>query len=108
MSVDSSQLLKGTLDIALLVVLGEQESYGHELFQTLCAAKVPGLADASVYGALRRLEQDGALESRLVASSEGPARKYYRLTRNGRVTLAASLRAWRQLVTAMDKLVDGA
>ena len=105
MGVNRSQLLKGTLDVALLCVVGDDESYGQEVFARLSGAGLPGVADASVYGALRRLELDGLLSSRLVASSEGPARRYYRITTPGRAARRDGLQAWQELVAAMYRLV---
>lgn len=105
MGRDQSQLLKGTLDVALLAVIGREPNYGHGLFAALVDAGLPGLADASVYGALRRLELDGLLASELVASGAGPARKYYRLTPGGRSARGEALDAWGELVKAMQGIV---
>jgi len=54
-----------------------------------------GLPSGTVYPALRRLERDGLIrsqwESQSVADAgQRPARKYYRITRSGQATLAAS------------------
>ena len=105
--VDRSQLLKGTLDVALLAALGQKPNYGHGLFATLAEAGLPGLADASVYGALRRLESDGMLDSELVQSAAGPARKYYRLTPTGRSARREALAAWEELVEGMERILVG-
>ena len=105
MGVNRSQLLKGTLDVALLCIIGNDESYGQEVFARLNEAGLPGVADASVYGALRRLELDGLLASRLVASNEGAARRYYSLTKSGRAARRDGLQAWQELVAAMYRLV---
>ena len=103
--VDRSQLLKGTLDVALLAALGDEPNYGHGLFAALADAGLPGLADPSVYGALRRLELEGMLESELVQSASGPARKYYRLTPAGRSARREALQAWEELVEAMERIL---
>lgn len=44
-----------------------------------------------------RLEREGLITSRLVASSSGPARKYYIPTAQGAAELTRSTRAWLQL-----------
>ena len=103
--VDRSQLLKGTLDVALLAAIGDAPNYGHGLFIALAEAGLPGLADASVYGALRRLELEGMLTSELVQSPSGPARKYYRLTPAGKSTRGEALEAWEELVEAMERVL---
>jgi PadR family transcriptional regulator PadR len=62
-----------------------------------------GLPSGTVYPALRRLERDGLIrsqwESQTVADAgQRPARKYYRITRSGKLTLAASQKRYPLLV----------
>ena len=77
------QLLKGVLSLLLLHLLAERESYGYEVVQRLHAIGLTGILEGTVYPALTRLEREGSLSTRLVASSSGPARKYYRPTGAG-------------------------
>jgi PadR family transcriptional regulator PadR len=100
-----TQMLKGTLDVALLAALGGGPDYGHGLHGRLLDAGLPGLADASVYGALRRLEIEGLLDSALVPSESGPARKYYKLTPAGEAARSEAVTAWGRLVAAMRRIV---
>jgi PadR family transcriptional regulator len=99
-----SQLLKGVLGLVLLRLLSEEESYGYELVTRVHAVGFDRVPDGSIYPALTRLEREGRLDSRLVASSSGPARKYYRLSDGGREALADGERAWRFLVARVDPL----
>src|SRR6266566_1134453 len=66
------QLLKGVLSPLLLWLLAERESYGYELVQRLRAAGLSGISEGTVYPALSRLEREGRITSRLVASRSGP------------------------------------
>jgi PadR family transcriptional regulator len=84
--VEQAQLLKGVLELA---VIARGETYGYEILSTLKGAGFDGVGDASVYGTLRRLEQAGHLTSRLAASDNGPARKYYAMTPSGAEQLQA-------------------
>ena len=81
----------------VLVLLTEAESYGYELVTRLQADGLGVIAAGSVYPVLARLEREGLITSRLVASSSGPARKYYVPTTAGAAELARSTRAWLQL-----------
>lgn len=101
-----SQLLKGVLGIVLLQLLVEQESYGYELVMRVHAVGLVDVPDGSIYPALGRLERDGHVTSRLVASRSGPARKYYRLTASGRALLAQKVAAWRALAAVVDPLLS--
>jgi PadR family transcriptional regulator len=99
-----SQLLKGVLGLVLLRLLAERESYGYELVGRVHEAGLADVPDGSIYPALTRLEREGQLESRLVPSSAGPARKYYRLSASGVEALAGGERAWRYLVGRVEPL----
>ena len=78
------QVRKGLLEVA---VLAREERYGLELLRRL--EQVPGLEvqEGTLYPLLSRLRLQGLVRTRLEESSEGPARKYYALTRDGRRTL---------------------
>jgi PadR family transcriptional regulator PadR len=102
--VASEQLLKGVLDIVVLGALARDESYGYDIVQQLRKGGLEDVGEASVYGTLRRLEQQKWVTSRLVASSEGPARRYYRLTRLGKAALESLLWKWDQIAGAVDAI----
>jgi PadR family transcriptional regulator PadR len=106
-SVDLSQLLKGVLDLAVLAVLADRDSYGYEVLRRLRESGLHGVGDASVYGTLRRLFQAGALTSYVVPSDEGPHRRYYGLSARGAATLAESARTWHSVTQAVDTLLYG-
>ena len=82
------QVRKGVLELCILRALEKDERYGYELVNAL--ASVPGLAlsEGTLYPLLSRLRVAGLISSRLEESAEGPARKYYVLTRDGRKTLS--------------------
>jgi PadR family transcriptional regulator len=106
-SADTTQLLKGVLDLAVLAVLAERDSYGYDVVRRLRECGLSGVGDASVYGTLRRLHRSGALTSYAVASDEGPHRRYYRLNEAGRAHLGESARAWSGITCALDALLNG-
>lgn len=101
-----TQLLKGILSLLLLQLLAEQESYGYEVVQRLRAAGLATVVEGTVYPALSRLEREGRLSARLVASSAGPARKYYRPTAAGYSALRDGAASWRSLVEVVDGLLS--
>jgi PadR family transcriptional regulator PadR len=90
------QLLKGLLSLVLLHLLAEQESYGYEVVSRLQQDGLDVL-EGTVYPALARLEREGRVSSRLVASRSGPARKYYRPTPAGYAELDRGARGWLAL-----------
>jgi len=61
--------------------------------------EMTGLPSGTVYPALRRLERDGLIVSKweqaaIAEAEQRPPRKYYRVTRTGRSTLAAMVQRY--------------
>ncbi len=104
--MDTTQLLKGVLDVAVLAVVAAEDGYGYDVVRRLRAAGLEDVGDASVYGTLRRLYASGALTSYVVPSDEGPHRKYYGINAQGRAMLAAQRKDWREFAGTMSRLLD--
>jgi PadR family transcriptional regulator PadR len=105
--VDTTQLLRGVLDLAVLAVIEQEDGYGYEVVRRLRDAGFDDVGDASVYGTLRRLFDAGALTSYVVPSDEGPHRKYYGLNPRGRELLGDLEKGWRAFADAVGGLLDG-
>ena len=103
--MDTTQLLKGVLDVAVLAVVAQDDGYGYDVVRRLRAAGLHEVGEASVYGTLRRLFTGGLLTSYVVASDTGPHRKYYGLNDVGRAHLAESVSHWSQFVKTMDNVL---
>ena len=103
--MDTSQLLKGVLDLAVLAVLRKEDGYGYDVLRRLRQGGLDGVCDASVYGTLRRLYNAGLLTSYVVPSEEGPHRKYYSLNEPGRVRLCESGQTWKSFAHTLDDLL---
>lgn len=100
------QMLKGVLSLLLLRLLADEDGYGYAIVTRLREAGFRDLGEGTVYPALTRLERAGLLESYLVRSDSGPARKYYRTTPDGVADLAVRARAWDNLVVAVAHVID--
>ncbi len=103
--MDTTQLLKGVLDVAVLAVVSEEDGYGYDVLRRLRSAGLDDVGDASVYGTLRRLYSAGALTSYVVPSDEGPHRKYYGITATGRSMLSEQSRIWADFADIMSGLL---
>lgn len=104
--VDTTQLLKGVLDAAVLAVVQHDDGYGYDIVRRLREAGLGEVGDASVYGTLRRLYSAGALSSYVVPSEGGPHRKYYAINPQGRELLDAQRASWTHFSSAMTSLLD--
>ncbi len=78
------QVRKGVLELCILNALADKERYGYELVKTLVGVPGLGVTEGTLYPLLSRLRVQGFIAARLEESSEGPARKYYSLTEQGR------------------------
>jgi PadR family transcriptional regulator PadR len=104
--MDTTQLLKGVLDLAVLAVVDAEDGYGYDVVRRLRAGGLADVGDASVYGTLRRLYAAGALTSYVVPSEEGPHRKYYGITPTGRDQLKRQRDDWQHFADTVSALLD--
>ncbi len=106
--METTQLVKGVLDMAVLAVVATEDGYGYDVVRRLRAAGLEDVGDASVYGTLRRLFNAGALTSYVVPSEEGPHRKYYGINGQGRHMLELKGKTWRSFSATMEDLLTTA
>ena len=107
LGLERTQLLKGVLDAVVLAALAEADGYGYDVVRRLRGGGLQEVADASVYGTLRRLFTQGLLTSYVVPSDEGPHRKYYGLTPTGKKALEAQRSDWLAFTTTVARILDG-
>ena len=102
-----SQLRKGLLDTVILNFLRKGRCHGYEMAQAL--KKVPALKirDGNIYPILARLESDGLAKHRQEPSQDGPARKYYELTEQGREAVREMNRHWDELTESIHIIRKG-
>ncbi len=104
--MDTTQLLKGVLDLAVLAVVAEEDGYGYDVVRRLREGGLTDVGDASVYGTLRRLFTAGALTSYVVPSDEGPHRKYYGVNDRGREVLKEMVEQWNGFAETLGRLIE--
>jgi PadR family transcriptional regulator PadR len=100
-----TQLKKGVLELCVLELLAQGDSYAYEIASKLADAIAMG--EGTVYPLMRRLSSDGLVETYLVESSTGPSRKYYRLTAAGRGALKQQRETWHAFTQAVDGIISG-
>ena len=102
-----TQLRKGLVELAMLNVLADGESYGYEIVQRLKAVEELAVTESTAYPVLTRLRKDGYLKVRSAPSPGGPPRRYFSLTALGRSRRRQMNDYWRELNGALDLLRDG-
>lgn len=103
----STQLLHGVLDMCLMSIIDEEASYGYEMVRKLRSRGLDLASEGSIYPLLSRLQKQGMIEGYLVQSSEGPARKYYRMSADGRKALSQWRSDWTGFTQAVDAVLNG-
>ncbi|WP_442951870.1 PadR family transcriptional regulator [Paenibacillus sp. A14] len=105
MSLDISvQFKKGALELCVLVLIHEHDRYGYELAQSV--SRHIEVAEGALYPLLRRLVGEGYCTTYLQESSEGPPRKYYKLTPEGEHYMRKLVVEWKQFVKSVSNLIE--
>ena len=97
------QFKKGALELCVLSKLVEADRYGYELTDAISKEMV--IATGTLYLILKRLKDEAYVETYLVESGEGPARKYYHLTEKGKEYQAKLKAEWVEFVEAVDRFI---
>ena len=75
------QFKKGVLELLVLSLLIDKDRYGYELVEEISGHI--NISEGTIYPLLRRLKNDGYVDTYLQESQTGPPRKYYKLTVGG-------------------------
>jgi PadR family transcriptional regulator, regulatory protein PadR len=100
-----SQLRKGSLELAVLLLLRQKRAYGLEIVDILNRHNL-GISEGSIYPLLARLRNEKKVRTQWVDGSTGHAHKLYELTDRGRKACAAMIEAWCELSQGMERLMD--
>ena len=102
-----TQLRKGMLDIVVLNLLAHGPCHGYEMVKQM--KKIEGLKirEGNVYPILARLQQDGLIESYTRQSSDGPPRKYFKVTSAGDEILSQMNIHWEQMIQSIQHVRKG-
>ena len=103
-----TQLRKGILELAIMGSLYRQQHYGYSLVRVLTGDGSLSLKEGTVYPILTRLDKEGLVRSEWVESDQGPPRKYYSLTANGRRIFESLMPEFDQLVSLVKQSRNGA
>ncbi len=103
-----SQIKRGTLEYVVLLLIRNKDRYGYDLIQTLDNFSMLRTKENTVYPLLRRLLKNEYLEAYWQNIGEGiPARKYYKITKNGKMYLSQLEKDWETLVNDISSLKEG-
>ena len=102
----SSQIKRGSAELAVLAVLAEAPLHGYEIAKRI-RAHTDGVISfdvAALYPVLYSLESRGAVEASWEEMPSGRRRRYYKLTVEGRRRLQPLRREWKDFFQALNRL----
>ena len=98
---NKAQMRKGILEYCILSVLSRNSCYSSDIIKELKEAQVI-VVEGTLYPLLTRQKNAGLLSYRWEESQQGPPRKYYELTDEGRSYLADLDKSWQELVESVN------
>lgn len=96
-------LKKDIIELCLLHMLSSEDLYGYEILHRLHES-FPDTQESAIYALLRRLCKEGYTEQYEGKKSDGPTRKYYRITKRGYEKKDNLLNEWHRLKDTLSAL----
>ena len=81
--------------------------YGYDIVRTLRGIEALVISEGTVYPILSRLKRERFVRTSIEESPDGPPRKYYQLTDDGRRQLTWMSDHWRTLEEGIETLRGG-
>jgi PadR family transcriptional regulator PadR len=96
------------LEPALLLLLEEHDAHGYELLERLPEVLGEGarIDMGNLYRILRSLEEEGLVTSEWDVEAPGPAKRRYRVTRDGGLVLGHWIDALGEMQTRIEAFID--
>ena len=99
----NSQYKKGVLELIVLLSVNRQDMYGYELVKVVSEAV--DVNEGTIYPLLKRMTNEKYFETYLRESTEGPPRKYYKLTALGKQRKNELESEWYDFVQAVNAFI---
>ena len=97
------QMRKGIMEYCVLAILANGDEYAPAIIAELKSAEMI-VVEGTLYPLLTRLKNSGYLTYRWEESIQGPPRKYYTLTEEGRRYLTSLDEAWDTIVEQINSI----
>jgi PadR family transcriptional regulator, regulatory protein PadR len=103
-----SELLKGTLSLLILSLLGRKTMYGYEIATTVHRETDGSFTwrEGSLYPNLHKLQAEGLIVGAWEEHETGRKRRYYRLTPKGRKALREKVQSWQCLTQGVNRILE--
>ena len=100
------ELKRGSTELLILALLEERDRHGYDLARLIDERSRGEIAfhAASLYPTLYRLESKDLIEGRWVEKAGQRRRRYYKVTKAGRQTLASQRNVWDTFFDALNRV----
>jgi PadR family transcriptional regulator PadR len=100
------ELKRGSAELLILALLEEHDRHGYDLARLIDERSGGAISfhAASLYPTLYRMEDKDLIEGRWVEKAGQRRRRYYRLTTDGRRTLASQRSVWENFFDALNRV----
>jgi PadR family transcriptional regulator PadR len=99
----STQLKKGVLEMVVLSKISHKDTYGYDIYQEI--SNNMAISESTIYPILRKLTKEGFCETYLRESTEGPPRKYFKVTRLGNKRLEGLKVDWTKFQRVVNLMI---
>ena len=99
----STQLKKGVLEMVVLSKIAEKDRYGYDIYQEINHNMA--ISESTIYPILRKLTTERLCETYLRESSEGPPRKYFRVSVRGEERLKDLKVDWQKFQKVVNLMI---
>lgn len=101
--------VSGNTDMLLLKLLSFEDMYGYQIIEELAnrSNNVFELKAGTLYPLLHQLESKRYVESYDTTAPSGKIRKYYHITKSGRIFLETREKEWNEYTSTVNRILRG-
>lgn len=96
---------KGMIEMCILYEISKQDMYGYDVMKRM-GEHFTDVDTSTFYSILRRLHKEKDLDCYFVESAEGPQRKYYTITEQGKSSLAKLKADWDAITNVVRRIFE--
>jgi PadR family transcriptional regulator PadR len=99
-----AQMRKGVLEFCILAIVSKKDCYASDIIATMKDKNLI-VVEGTLYPLLTRQKNAGLLSYRWEESKQGPPRKYYALTNEGKAYMEELKNSWKDLVDSVNSII---
>lgn len=109
MIVSDKEMIKGYVDILILLIINKKNNYGYQIAKEIQEKSIGvySISDGTLYTSLKRLEKKGLIESYWIKNDNNEfIRKFYKITHLGQHELSLKIESWNIINYLMNSFLE--